>query len=190
MNWPINPPPPVWPNATEAAWPKKKDDPITQADIVNPIPSNSLDVLDQDQLLILWAEKQKAVTDAKNEEIELRKYIVSRAFPEKQEGTNTKDLGNGYELKAVIKYNYNLAATDIVEKVLDKIAKIGNQGAFIADRLVSWSPSFLLTEYRNLQSAAESGSQDAQAILATVDEMLTVTDAAPTLAIKEPKKKK
>ena len=146
--------------------------------------------LSEDQILMLWKETHEAITAAKNEEMELRKHIVDRAFPDKHEGTNTKDLGEGYQLKAGVKFNYRLADNDTVEKTLDRIRSIGNQGAFIADRLVSWKPNFLLTEYRTLQEEAEKGSIDAKAILKEVTVMLTIDDAAPTLEIKAPKAKK
>ncbi len=166
-------------NATVVKWPDK----------LNFDSSNPLDAKSQDELLVLWQQKKDALAKAKDDEMDLRKYIVSRAFPEKHEGTNTVELGNGYQLKAGVKFNYQLADNETVEKTLDKVAKIGNQGAFIADRLVSWKPSFLLTEYRNLVDAAPS-SAEAQEILAVVGEMLVVTDAAPMLEIKEPKVKK
>lgn len=154
----------------------------------NPKPSNPWDSLDQDALLMLHKEKQDALATMKAEELELRKYIVDRAFPQKEEGTNTLELGNGYQLKATIKRNYKLAENPIVEKCLDAVAKIGNQGAFIADRLVSWTPNFLLTEYRKLEEEATT-SEEAKAILKAIEPMLTITEAAPTLTIKEPKKK-
>ena len=146
--------------------------------------------LSEDQILMLWKEKQEAITAAKAEEMDLRKHIVDRAFPQKHEGMNTKDLGEGYQLKAGVKFNYTLADNDTVEKCLDRIAKIGNQGVFIADRLVSWKPNFLLTEYRVLQEEADKGSIDAKAILKEITTMLTIDDAAPTLAIQAPKVKK
>jgi hypothetical protein len=152
-------------------------------------PSNPLDAKSQDELLVLWQAKKDALAKAKDDEMDLRKYIVSRAFPQAAEGTNTVELGNGYALKAVVKFNYNLADNDTVERTLDKIAKIGNQGAFIAERLVSWTPSFKLTEYRNLVEAGPV-SAEAQEILAAIGEMLVINDAAPTLEIKEPRKKK
>jgi hypothetical protein len=138
-------------------------------------------------------EHQKLKDDIdklKEREMELRKYIVDRCFPNKQEGTNTLALGAGYELKSQIKYNYKLAENKIVETCLDKISAIGNQGSFVADRLVSWSPSFLLTEYRNLQEQAKEGDKSAIEILKICSEMLTIDEAAPTLNIKEPKKAK
>ena len=146
--------------------------------------------LSEDQILMLWKEKQEAITAAKDEEMELRKHIVDRAFPQRNEGTNTKDLGNGFSLKATVKFNYKLADNDTVEKGLDAISKIGSSGAFVADRLISWHPSFLLTEYRALQEESEKGSIDAKAILKEVTKFLTIDDAAPSLDIKAPKEKK
>src|ERR1700733_10667740 len=67
-------------------------------------PVNPWDALNQDQLLMLWDGKKKALFDVKKAEMELRKYIVSRAFPSATEGTNTLELGNGYSLKAGVKF--------------------------------------------------------------------------------------
>lgn len=155
------------------------------------VPKNPWDVMSQDELLVLWDAKKKALTAAKDDEMSMRKYIVSRAFPNASEGTNTLDLGNGYQLKAAVKFNYKLTDNKAVENAIDKIALVGNQGAFIAERLVSWTPNFLLTEYRVLQEEAKEGSQVAIDILKIVnDEMLTIDVAAPTLDIKEPKAKR
>lgn len=148
------------------------------------------DKLSRDEILVLWNDAKSVLEYAKNEEMDLRKYVVKRAFPNKQEGTNTVELGNGYSLKANVKFNYKLADNTVVEKTLDAIAKIGNEGSFIADRLVSWSPSFLLTEYRELQKQAENGNDTAQQILAKIGEMLIVNETAPSLEIKAPKAKK
>lgn len=169
MNWPVN----------------------QTAPIINQWPSaNPLDAMNEDQLLLLWQDKKAAIEKAKAEEMDLRKYIVAREFPKKQEGMNTKELGQGYQLKAGIKYNYKLAENDKVEECLGKIAALGNEGSFIADRLVSWTPNFLLTEYRQLQEEKEKGSGFAIKALDIVNEMLTITEAAPTLEIREPKGKK
>jgi hypothetical protein len=151
--------------------------------------ANPLDALSQDELIVKHIALKRAVEEAKNAEMELRKYIVNRAFPEKHEGTNTLELGNGYSLKAGVKFNYKLADNDTVEKTLDAISAIGNEGPFIAERLVSWTPNFLLTEYRKLQEEASTNAT-AKAILDKCTDMLTITDAAPTLELREPKVKK
>ncbi len=141
------------------------------------------DSMTRDEVLFAWQRSQHDLKIAKENEMEWRKYVVKRAFPEAKEGTNTTELGNGYALKAVVKYNYKLLPNEVVEHCLERISKIGNQGSFIADRLVSWTPNFLLQEYRALQ---EGGNQE---ILKIVNEMLIITEAAPTLEIKEPRKK-
>lgn len=156
----------------------------------NPTPSSPYDAMNEDQLLLAWDDIKKAIETAKAQEMDLRKYIVNRAFPKKEEGMNNKELGNGYVLKANVKFNYNLADNDTVENCLAKVASIDNSGPFVADRLVSWSPHFKLTEYRILQDDAEKGDKFAIEVLKAIDPMLTISEAAPSLEIKEPKSKK
>ena len=170
MNWNTNAAPTSWPT--------------------NPVPSNPWDAMNEDQLLMEWQKKKQAITTATAEEMELRKYIVKREFPKPKEGMNTKELGGGYELKSNIKYNYNLADNDTVEATLEKLSGMGAAGSAIADRLVSWKPNFLLTEYRQLCEDKEKGSQFAMTALNIIGDMLTIVEAAPTLEIKEPKAKK
>ena len=145
----------------------------------NPEPLHPFDKLDRDTLLMMWDAKKKAIEVAKDEEMELRKYIVSRAFPNADEGTNKIELGQGYNLKAVVKYNYKLADNDTVEKGLDRLSNLGNNGSFIADRLVGWTPSFKLAEYRQLQEDKEKGSKFAADALQIISEFMTITEAAP-----------
>ncbi len=156
----------------------------------NPAPASPWDAMNEDVLLLEWQKKKDAIETAKAEEMDLRKYIVGREFPKPKEGMNTKELGNGYQLKAGVKYNYNLADNDTVESCLEKLSSLGNNGAFIADRLVGWTPSFKLTEYRQLVEDKEKGSQFAVTALNIIGEMLTIKEAAPTLDIIEPKVKK
>lgn len=150
--------------------------------------------LDRDTALLEWQKRKEAVETARNEEMEMRKYVVLRAFPDPQEGTNRLALGNGYDLKGVIKYGYGFgeATNDEIEAVLDAIGKVGNLGALLADRLVSWTPNFLLTEYRMLEDNATSDApqQDLLTIKALIDKVLVKKDAAPTLEIVEPKSSK
>lgn len=179
----------AWPKPTPTSWPDTN--PAAQA-WPNPVPSSPWDAMNEDQLLMEWDKVKKSIEVVKANEMELRKYIVDRAFPNKHEGMNTKLLGDnsGYELKAAVKFNYNLADNDTVENCLAKVASLGNQGPFIADRLVSWKPSFLLTEYRQLEIDKEKGDGFAIAVLKAIEPMLTISDAAPDLKIKEPKAKK
>jgi hypothetical protein len=139
------------------------------------------DKFDQNFILVEWDKLKKQLAALKEEELDLRKYIVNRAFPDKHEGANTQDLGNGYKLKSTIKYNYILDKDNIkIEKALDELSKIDNQGSFIADRLISWHPTLCLQEYRELESKYKI----------IIDKVITITDGASTLEIKAPKEKK
>lgn len=165
---------------TSTAWPTIDPSAVP----INPTPSSPWDAMNEDQLLMAWADIKKSIETAKAQEMELRKYIVNRAFPKKEEGMNNKELGNGYTLKAGVKYNYNLADNDTVEATLEKLSNLGNAGSAISDRLVSWSPKFLLSEYRQLCEDKEKGSKFADEALKVIGEMLTIVEAAPSLEIK------
>ncbi len=190
MNWNSKPPQATWEHGMQApiAQPWPNEQPPQQW--TNPTPSNPWDAMNEDALLLLWQQKKDAIETAKAEEMDLRKYIVKREFPKADEGTNRKELGNGYDLKAVVKMNYNLADNDTVEATLDKLSAMGAAGSAIADRLVSWKPNFLKTEYRKLEEDKEKGSQFAVTALNIIGEMLTIKEAAPELEIVEPKGKK
>lgn len=147
---------------------------------INPTPTNPWDECSQDEVILHWQSLQLDLAKAKEEEMTFRKYVVSRAFPQKQEGTNTLELGNGYALKAGIKYNYKLDPDNAkVEAALLNLAKLGNEGSFIADRLVSWTPSLSIKEYRELEPKYK----------AVIDSVIEITDAAPSLELKAPKAK-
>ena len=155
----------------------------------NPVPSTPWDNWTNDQCLMYWQSLKDALIAAKEAELEFRKYVVTREFPKPEEGMNTKDLGNGYQLKAGIKYNYKLPDNDKVEAGLNKLSALGNEGAFIADRLVSWTPNFKLMEFRQLEEDKEKGSKFANDALNIIYEFLVIENAAPTLEIKAPKTK-
>lgn len=149
--------------------------------------------LDKDGMLMLHKHAKDMFDHYKELEMEYRKVCASILVPEpqKNEGMNNVDLGNGYTAKVGIKFNYKLDTDNKkIWNTLDAIAKIGNKGAFIADRLVSWSPKFLVTDYREIVEEAAAGAPEAKKILDLINSIMTIEDAAPTLEIKEPKQKK
>lgn len=179
-----------WAQQVEAQQPSAKPEWLTEA-LEKSLINNLLPV-SQDGLLMLWDRSKKQLDYWKEKEIELRKIVAQVLVPAKTEGTVNVELGNDYKAKVNHKYNYKLKEdNDTVWATLDKISKIGNEGKFIADRLVSWHPSFLKTEYTTLQEEADKGSEQAKVILTIVNnELLTITEAAPELKIIEPKVKK
>ena len=144
--------------------------------------------ISNDGMLMLWNKHKEMLNHYKEKEMEYRKICAAFLVPAKTEGTTNVELGEGYQAKVVTKFNYKLPENDKVWLALDKISTIGNEGKFIAERLVSWTPSFLKTEYTTLQEEADKGSEQAKAILKIVNEdLITITEAAPQLEIKEPK---
>src|SRR5258705_9210205 len=81
-----------------------------------------LEKLSRDDVLIRWEDVKNKLAAYKEEEMAIRKFVVKKAFPRAVEGMNTLELAGNYELKAMVKYNYNLKDNDTVEKTLEKIA--------------------------------------------------------------------
>lgn len=185
MNWPIQN------DAAKTVEPAKLDDPISDA-MKARLEKERLPQT-PDGILMLWQRTQKILADAKLDEMDIRKIAVKVYVPQPKEGMNNVDLGQGYVLKAGISYNYNLDTDNIkIEKALDEIIALGNEGPFVAERLIKWTPSFLLTEYKLLQDDVlnkdSSRFEFAKKVLKIIENILTITDAAPKLEIKEPKK--
>jgi hypothetical protein len=133
---------------------------------------------DTDKLIVGWQQAAKELDAAKLSETMLRRAVFEIKFPAAEEGTNRVELGNGYALKAVNKYNYRLKNKDgETEKALEAIARHGNDGPFIADRLVKWEPEISISEYRKLEEKYKL----------IIGPVLTITPGMPTLEIEEPK---
>jgi hypothetical protein len=150
------------------------------------------------QALLNWDNAKKALGIAKEAELEARKVAFDLGFgKEAKEGTNTITLSAGYELKGVKKLNYKLKApadfkgdkVDAVDACADKFRKISNEGAFVAERLFKYDVDLSITEYRKLVEEAEFEAPK-QIMLTELNKILEITEATPTLEIKEPKAKK
>lgn len=57
--------------------------------------------------VIEWKKQAKIAKDAKKKEMELRKSIFNRVFPDAQEGTNNAEVAN-LQIKGVQKLNYTV----------------------------------------------------------------------------------
>lgn len=129
-----------------------------------------------DELIL---EQQDVAAKAKHyseRDKELRALIYSMAFEGLDDGTqHSAPLGKGYVLKGKRPVSYKLSSG--IDDALEAIAKIGNEGSFIADRLVSWSPKLSLKEYDAL-------SDEMRAI---IDPCITTTPGLAVIEIKEPK---
>lgn len=137
-----------------------------------------------DALIMKWQKSKETLEIAKEEEIALRKQVAEQNLlrvEEKKEGVNTNELGNGYAMKTTVKYNYKLTDdNDKIDAMLDTLEKTGNEGAFLAERLVSWKATLSVSEYKDLDPKYKK----------IVDTVLTITEGTPTVELKEPKAKK
>lgn len=152
--------------------------------------SNAMNISPRDELIMQWEQAQKAAAAAKDLEMKLRKQVVEVCFPDAPVGTSNLELTRGYKLKAVKKLNYSLDKTDDsarTDAALDAIAKIGNEGTFIAERLVKWKPELSITEYKAIQTRAAGGDENAKKMLEHINAVLTITDASPELEMVFPK---
>lgn len=131
--------------------------------------------LTRDQQIIQWNEVKKTLDQVKETEMMMRKHIVesnSHGFDPEQIGTQNVELGNGWILKAVVKQSYKLDPdTDKVDAALDKLED------WQAERLVKWTASMSVSEYKKLDQAG----------LDAINPVLTISLASPTLTLVPPK---
>ena len=129
---------------------------------------------EQTELLRQWENAKTQASYWKEQEMELRKQVAHAGITDDNEGTNRAEIGNGYQLKTVIKINYKI---DSDRKAVDKVlARLPDD---IADRLIKWTPTLSLTEYKALNERHK----------AIADTVITTSEGAPTVEIIEPKKK-
>lgn len=141
----------------------------------------------RDQAIADWKATKAEFNRLQQLEREKRAALYKGLFPNNIDTTETIELGGGYLFKATGSLNYKLAFSKkengdaALNAVLDQIEKTGNEGAFLAERLVTWEPSLAVGEYKKL--AADSP------IKRLLDTVLTITPGSPTLELVEPKTK-
>jgi hypothetical protein len=143
-------------------------------------------VEERDRRLAAWDEAKKVLEAAKATEGDCRKAVFEYCFPNPKEGTNRIELNNGYALKAVNKINYKIAAPNAaVDAVQDEAEKLGNEGTFLIERIITWTPNFSKSEYTKLDVSLPVHAKIKQ----LVDSVLEIKPGMPTLEIEEPKAK-
>lgn len=137
--------------------------------------------LTPDEILVKWQQARDELKRVAAEEMQYRLMAITTFFPninrQTAEGTNNYELGNDYKLKCTFKLNYQLDNRDKVDNMLDKLSDIGEDGKFVAERIVKWSPNLSLTEYRQLTPEHKT----------IVDGVIIIKPAMPSLEIVEPK---
>lgn len=146
-----------------------------------------------DDTLMKWEQAKATLDAAKEAEMALRKlYVAIASNPDQKKGTENIALGNGYKAKVVKKINYGWIKgpdektdVDAIHEAQDRIEAMGNEGAFLADRLFKWSCELSVSEYNKL----EPGNPTHSKIKAELDKVIVTTEGAPTLEIVAPKSK-
>lgn len=141
----------------------------------------------RDRVLIAWQEAAKVLEAAKADEMAKRKEAFPVVFgTDAKEGTNRVALGNGYSVKGIRKINYKLDA-DLtkVNAAYDAVLGLGNEGPFLAERILKRVYDFGAGEYKKLDPANPT---HAAAKLA-IDAVMTTSDGVPSLEIEAPKVK-
>jgi len=129
-------------------------------------------------ILAAWNQAATELAKLVDHERRLRTAVFETHFPAHTEGVNRTDIGNGYQLKATAKYNYNLKNKNgETEMAIEAIAKLGEKGAFIADRLIRWQPELSVSEYRKLDDTIKK----------EIDKVLEIKPGMPALEIEAPK---
>lgn len=141
-------------------------------------------VIIRDRLLTEWRSYSQILATAKTDEMNIRKAVVGFVTdPSKVAGTENIDLGQGWKLKAVKKENYGFIKDDdgkideaAIDRACAKLAKLQN-GGYIAERLISWSPSLSVKEFKGLTPEMHK----------IIDPIVVISAGAPTLEIVAPK---
>ena len=144
-------------------------------------PAQPMSIAERDQLLANWRSAYDTLSVAKSREMELRKRIVEETDlfdPNKQSGTQTVELGNGWKLKAVKKLNYIVANKEgeAFEK-LHELSALSEVAAFKAKKLFRFDANLSITAYKDLDASER----------AIIDEIVTTKQASPSLELVPPK---
>lgn len=137
-------------------------------------------MFDKDHTIMLWQKAEKELETIKTAEMNLRKLIFGECFPNPKEGTNSLELGAGYILKGTHKLSYSVTNNDAVcTKALEAIHDTGNEGPFIAERLIKWKPELSTSEYKKADDKYKK----------LLEPCLTIKPGSPSLELVAPKGK-
>lgn len=162
-------------------------------------PQPELSVQERDSLILSWRASVTDLAAIKEKEMSQRKTLANVLFPNPAVGTQRFELGAGYSVKLVHKVTTSLVAIDAPDRkkpdgsplpfieqmyaVADEIEACGNEGVFLAGRLLKWSCDLSFSEYKALDPANPTH----MAIKEIIDRHLVIKPGSPTLELEEPK---
>lgn len=140
------------------------------------------------QLIAQWDNAKAVLERAKNSEMEARLMTGNYMFPVggRKEGVNNQELDSGAVVKLGHKVNYKLSApNDKIDEVIERCEKIGNEGVFLIERIITWEAKFSAGEYKKL----EADNPTHQKVKKEIDTILEISNGTPSLEVREPKAK-
>jgi hypothetical protein len=144
----------------------------------------------QSQRLMEWDEASKSLAELQELEMKLRKSLVEDGLlfdASKLEGTETIEIGNGYQVKATKTQYYN--AENKEGQTTNLVALLP---AELAQSLVKWQPKISTSVYKNtLAHYLHSLSVEAKLrIISALTAAITIKPGAPQLELIPPKEEK
>lgn len=104
-------------------------------------------MLDKNALAYInnWKILVESLADLKEQEISMRKIIAANLFKDLSEGSKTIDLGDGFKLNCVKKYNMTLDEASL-SLIIDTLEAEGVN----VSRLIKHKPEVVKSEYNKL----------------------------------------
>tara|TARA_B100000700_G_scaffold331816_1_gene469544 strand:+ start:17521 stop:17946 length:426 start_codon:yes stop_codon:yes gene_type:complete len=128
--------------------------------------------------ILEWVENSKKLKELKALEMEQRKALFGQIFTDpKPSGTNTYELGGGYELKAVTGEDYKVdkAAFHLIRNQMHE--QLTPDQIQAIDDCINWKPDLTMKSYKALDPEAK----------ALFDEAITIKPRTVSMSLKVPK---
>lgn len=136
---------------------------------------------DKAELLDKWKTARSNLAQWAVYEAELRTLIVFEAGFPAEDGTHYFELAEGFRLQCVRRTNYTISKEKgALEGALLNITNMGEEGKFIAQRVIKYTPELVMKEYKDLQPHYKS----------ILDRVVTSKPGMPALELIPPKEPK
>lgn len=136
----------------------------------------------RDALIVDWQRLKQQKEALEEQELIARNKVIAFFHEDVTDkaGTENVDLGGGYKLKMVFAQRHSVPSAEngaAVRAVMEQLKGMGEDGAFIAERLFRWKPELSKSEYDRLSPSVKR----------VVNKVVTTKPAQPTLEIVAPK---
>jgi hypothetical protein len=140
--------------------------------------------MEREKLITEWKLAADALAEVKAKEHALRQTLVAQCFTAtKLEGSESVDVGYGYQLRAVKEQSYN--ATDENGESRALIALLNTRDPELATGIIRWKPDVAKKVYKQVLALAEQYTDNE--VLAALHAAITIKPGMPQLELVPPK---